>query len=453
MPHAPLFHRDGSQDDGVLFGSMNDEHANPLKQPRIHPFEDESKGAITFYVLRVEFVLNPRHHNQIDGSSGEAISDEFGLIPGVDVSTPESIVRIARKYSPVDVVDGLLNKAPSTFKMSPDPLVLLPRLRARGFSGQAKCDPVNWADLEVDMHFLHGLSYAAQQQPPDGFCPGELLAVLFWMPIGWYSRNAPIFIRHVALRLPVLQRSLPGNVAASAGFVALQSFRFSHLPSGASCPLDRAVVFVLPVCHIASRDIAHGCFLHPVISRDSRGELSSLPKMNMACQYCEMPHRTRAVGLVSEEPFGLLIEGLCVLVGLCCCFLLSLHFGMSTAEVGIPVMAVALQSVPKFGAFVNYAMHDAVVEILIHNLGIWACRSYLLLPRSWQEALRDYREQGRSNNLEIGTRQPRNSIKGDINSSSLEASLGRNEARQPAFHAKMPRHVSTSDNPIKKQRE
>ncbi|GMG99227.1 hypothetical protein Nepgr_001067 [Nepenthes gracilis] len=85
----------------------------------------------------------------------------------------------------------------------------------------------------------------------------------------------------------------------------------------------------------------------------------------------------------------------------------------------------------------------------------WLCQFHVenFFFGGWQEALREYREQGRCNSLEIWTRQPRNSINGDINSSCLEASLGRNEARQPAFHANMPRHVSTSDNPIKKQRE
>ncbi|GMH19583.1 hypothetical protein Nepgr_021424 [Nepenthes gracilis] len=43
-------------------------------------------------------------------------NDEFGPIPGVDGSTSESIARIIRKYSLVEVVDGLLNKAPSAFQ-------------------------------------------------------------------------------------------------------------------------------------------------------------------------------------------------------------------------------------------------------------------------------------------------------------------------------------------------
>ncbi|GMH04963.1 hypothetical protein Nepgr_006803 [Nepenthes gracilis] len=46
------------------------------------------------------------------GVDGVAISDECGLIPEVDGATPESIARIARKYSLAEVVDGLLNKAP-----------------------------------------------------------------------------------------------------------------------------------------------------------------------------------------------------------------------------------------------------------------------------------------------------------------------------------------------------
>ncbi|GMH21158.1 hypothetical protein Nepgr_023000 [Nepenthes gracilis] len=125
---------------------------------------------------------------------------------------------------------------------------------------------------------------------------------------------------------------------------------------------------------------------------------------------------------------------------------------------GIKCLAVAVGAVPeklyaagvwplasplvgRFRCLASCFFMEAVADVLLLKIG------------SWQEALREYREQGRSNNLEIGTRPPRNSIKGDINSTSLEALLGRYEARQPAFHANMPRHVSTSDNPIKKQRE
>ncbi|GMH22101.1 hypothetical protein Nepgr_023944 [Nepenthes gracilis] len=50
------------------------------------------------------------------GVDGDAISVELGLIPGVDGYTPESIARITRKYSLVDVVEGLLNKAPIEFQ-------------------------------------------------------------------------------------------------------------------------------------------------------------------------------------------------------------------------------------------------------------------------------------------------------------------------------------------------
>ncbi|GMH27881.1 hypothetical protein Nepgr_029724 [Nepenthes gracilis] len=111
---------DVSEDDGVLSGSLNDEHANvvtttdhhvldvgapcvadhivgslhrPLTTLETVPIEDESKGAHQPSMFAgLDSVSNPCHHYQIDGSSGEAISDEFGLIPGVDGSTPESIV-------------------------------------------------------------------------------------------------------------------------------------------------------------------------------------------------------------------------------------------------------------------------------------------------------------------------------------------------------------------------
>ncbi|GMH18603.1 hypothetical protein Nepgr_020444 [Nepenthes gracilis] len=104
---------------------MNDEHANvvtttdhpvldvgapcvadhvagslhrPLTTLDTVPIEDKSKGAHQpSMFVGLDSVSNPCHHNQIDGSSGDAISDEFGLIPGVDGSTPESIARIARK--------------------------------------------------------------------------------------------------------------------------------------------------------------------------------------------------------------------------------------------------------------------------------------------------------------------------------------------------------------------
>ncbi|GMH18604.1 hypothetical protein Nepgr_020445 [Nepenthes gracilis] len=88
----------------------------PLTTPDTVPIEDKSKGASPSMFVGLDSVSNPCHHNQIDGSSGDAISDEFGLILGVDGSTPESIARIARKYSLVDVVDGLLYKAPSDFQ-------------------------------------------------------------------------------------------------------------------------------------------------------------------------------------------------------------------------------------------------------------------------------------------------------------------------------------------------
>ncbi|GMH09749.1 hypothetical protein Nepgr_011590 [Nepenthes gracilis] len=133
---------DGSEDDGVLSGSMNDEHANvvtttdlpvldvgapcvadhvagSLHRPQTTletvPIEDESKGAHQPSMFAgLNSISNPCHHNQIDGSSGEAISDEFGLIPGVDVSTPESIARIARKSrcEACDLGHGIVHARP-----------------------------------------------------------------------------------------------------------------------------------------------------------------------------------------------------------------------------------------------------------------------------------------------------------------------------------------------------
>ncbi|GMH07536.1 hypothetical protein Nepgr_009376 [Nepenthes gracilis] len=101
---------DVSEDDGTLSGSMNDEPANVVTNTD-HPVLD----------VGAPFVANlaagsPHRPLTSTGVDGVAISDEFGLIPGVDGSTPESIAQIARKYSLIDVVDGLLKKAPSEFQ-------------------------------------------------------------------------------------------------------------------------------------------------------------------------------------------------------------------------------------------------------------------------------------------------------------------------------------------------
>ncbi|GMH15546.1 hypothetical protein Nepgr_017387 [Nepenthes gracilis] len=61
----------------------------------------------------VELGADSNHQHQVDGSIGIAASAEIGPAPRVDDSTPESIVRITRKYSLADAVDGLLFKAPS----------------------------------------------------------------------------------------------------------------------------------------------------------------------------------------------------------------------------------------------------------------------------------------------------------------------------------------------------
>ncbi|GMH03444.1 hypothetical protein Nepgr_005283 [Nepenthes gracilis] len=61
----------------------------------------------------VELGDDSNNQHQVDGSIGIAASAEVGPTPRVDDSTPESIVRISRKYSLADAVDGLLSKAPS----------------------------------------------------------------------------------------------------------------------------------------------------------------------------------------------------------------------------------------------------------------------------------------------------------------------------------------------------
>ncbi|GMH19210.1 hypothetical protein Nepgr_021051 [Nepenthes gracilis] len=94
-------------DDGALSGSMNDEPANVVTNTD-HPVLDVGAPFVADHAAG-----SPHRPLTSTGVDGVAISDEFGLIPGVDGSTPESIARIARKYSLVDVVDGLLNKAPS----------------------------------------------------------------------------------------------------------------------------------------------------------------------------------------------------------------------------------------------------------------------------------------------------------------------------------------------------
>ncbi|GMH17747.1 hypothetical protein Nepgr_019588 [Nepenthes gracilis] len=85
----------------------------PLTTLDYAPIEAGSMGTLQVSTARLVAVSN--HQYQVDGSNGVAISDEFGPIPRVDDSTPESIARITLKYSLVDVVDGLLSKAPSDF--------------------------------------------------------------------------------------------------------------------------------------------------------------------------------------------------------------------------------------------------------------------------------------------------------------------------------------------------
>ncbi|GMH26500.1 hypothetical protein Nepgr_028343 [Nepenthes gracilis] len=98
------------EEDGAPSGSMKDEPAIGVTNT-VHSVLDVGAPFVA------EHSAGSPHRPLIStGVDGVAISDELGPIPGVDGSTPESIARIARKYSLVDVVDGLLNKAPFDFQ-------------------------------------------------------------------------------------------------------------------------------------------------------------------------------------------------------------------------------------------------------------------------------------------------------------------------------------------------
>ncbi|GMH06149.1 hypothetical protein Nepgr_007989 [Nepenthes gracilis] len=100
---------DVPEEDGALFGSMKDEPAIVVTNA-VHSLD---VGA----PFVADHAAGSPHRPLINtGVDGDAISDELGLNPGVDGSTPESIARIARKYSLANVVDGLLNKAPFEFQ-------------------------------------------------------------------------------------------------------------------------------------------------------------------------------------------------------------------------------------------------------------------------------------------------------------------------------------------------
>ncbi|GMH12899.1 hypothetical protein Nepgr_014740 [Nepenthes gracilis] len=89
------------EDDGALSGPTIDEPDNAVSNT------DHS------VVVGAQFVIDQAAGSpHRPGVVGVAISDECGLIPEVDGATPESIARIAHKYSLAEVVDGLLNKAP-----------------------------------------------------------------------------------------------------------------------------------------------------------------------------------------------------------------------------------------------------------------------------------------------------------------------------------------------------
>ncbi|GMH31924.1 hypothetical protein Nepgr_033768 [Nepenthes gracilis] len=101
--------RNVPEEVGALSGSMKDEPAIVVTNA-VHSLD---VGA----PFVADHAAGSPHRPLIStGVDGDAISDELGLNPSADGSTPESIARIARKYSLADVVDGLLNKAPFDFQ-------------------------------------------------------------------------------------------------------------------------------------------------------------------------------------------------------------------------------------------------------------------------------------------------------------------------------------------------
>ncbi|GMH22898.1 hypothetical protein Nepgr_024741 [Nepenthes gracilis] len=93
------------------------------------------------------------------GPNGVANSVEFGPIPGIDDSTPESIKRITRKYSLAEVVDDFLIKVPSEFPdVSSSPL---PGCSVEGFD-DSKVGAVMPCNLERGL--VHSLPMSPPQQ-------------------------------------------------------------------------------------------------------------------------------------------------------------------------------------------------------------------------------------------------------------------------------------------------
>ncbi|GMH13992.1 hypothetical protein Nepgr_015833 [Nepenthes gracilis] len=125
-------------DDGALSGSMKDEPAYVVTNSD-HSLLDVGAPCVDDHVAG-----SPHRPLLNAGVDGVAIADECGLIPVVDGSTPESIARIARKYSLVDVVDGLLNKVPLVYQaVSSTPMSGCPIKSSEATSPEEvqPCDP------------------------------------------------------------------------------------------------------------------------------------------------------------------------------------------------------------------------------------------------------------------------------------------------------------------------
>ncbi|GMH22894.1 hypothetical protein Nepgr_024737 [Nepenthes gracilis] len=142
-------------DDCLASGSVGDVYA-------------KDKDLSGFVKDKLAIVATNTEHPEVDdgaqyvadhaaGPNGVANSVEFGPIPGIDDSTPESIKRITCKYSLAEVVDDSLIKVPSEFPdVCPSPL---PGCSVEGF-GDSKVGAVMPCNLE------RGLVHSLPMSPP-----------------------------------------------------------------------------------------------------------------------------------------------------------------------------------------------------------------------------------------------------------------------------------------------
>ncbi|GMH22889.1 hypothetical protein Nepgr_024732 [Nepenthes gracilis] len=225
---------DVPEEDGALSGSMKDKPAIVVTNA------DHSVLDVGAPFVADHAADSPHRPLISTGVDGDAISDELGLNPGVDGSTQESIARIARKYSLVDVVDGLLNKAPFEFhEVRPIPLSGCP----------VKGSEASVAEAEMICDSGRGLELALPNVDP--------YAVLELVLFEWS-------------RVFLFLHSIPGwrldNIPAAAAISELEwQCLFAVFPSCGSRRLGRAVLGTcLPAEQFSS---AGGCAFRPCACR------------------------------------------------------------------------------------------------------------------------------------------------------------------------------------------